>query len=141
MNVALAAFNLLPGAPLDGGRLLRGLLWKRSGDRQRASRTAARSGQVLGIGISAIGVLELLAWRDIGGLWLMLIGWFLVTTACLAARPAAYQPASRERLVSLAGQAQLGSGPRFALPGAPGRTKVPGNRNFGPSIGRHRITC
>jgi len=63
MNVALALFNLLPGAPLDGGRILRGLLWKRSGDRQRASRTAARSGQVLGIGISAIGVLELLAWR------------------------------------------------------------------------------
>ena len=61
MNVALAVFNLLPGAPLDGGRILRGLLWKWYGDRQRASRAAARSGQVLGIGISAIGVLELLA--------------------------------------------------------------------------------
>jgi Zn-dependent protease/CBS domain-containing protein len=82
MNMTLAVFNLLPGAPLDGGRILRGLLWKRHGDRQRASRAAARSGQILGTGIAAIGVLELLAWRDIaGGLWLMLIGWFLVTAA------------------------------------------------------------
>lgn len=81
MNVVLAVFNLLPGAPLDGGRILRGLLWKRYDDRPRASRAAARSGQVLGAGIGAIGLLELLAWQDIGGLWLMLVGWFLVTAA------------------------------------------------------------
>jgi Zn-dependent protease len=82
MNVTLAVFNPLPGAPLDGRRILRGLLWKRYGDRQRASRAAARSGQVLGTGITAIGVLELLTLRDItGGLWLMLIGWSLVTAA------------------------------------------------------------
>ncbi len=97
MNVALAVFNLLPGAPLDGGRILRGLLWKWYGDRQRASRAAARSGQVLGIGISAIGVLELLAWRDIGGLWLMLIGWFLVTMA----RAEQQSDAAREALAGL----------------------------------------
>jgi Zn-dependent protease len=81
MNVVLAVFNLLPGAPLDGGRILRGLLWRRYGDRQRASLAAARSGQVLGIGIGVLGLLELLTWRDVGGLWLMLIGWFLVTMA------------------------------------------------------------
>jgi len=97
MNVALAVFNLLPGAPLDGGRILRGLLWKRYGDRQRASRAAARSGQVLGIGICAIGVLELLAWRGIGGLWLMLIGWFLVTMA----RAEQQSDAAREALAGL----------------------------------------
>ena len=55
MNGMLAVFNLLPGAPLDGGRILRGLLWKRYDDRQRASRAATRSGQVLGIGIGEIG--------------------------------------------------------------------------------------
>ncbi|HUZ26849.1 MAG TPA: site-2 protease family protein [Streptosporangiaceae bacterium] len=81
MNVVLAVFNLLPGAPLDGGRILRGLLWKRYGDRQRASQAAARSGQVLGAGLGLVGLLELFAWQDIGGLWLMLIGWFLVTMA------------------------------------------------------------
>ena len=56
-------------------------------------------------------------------------------------RPAAHQLTGRERPVSLAGQAQLGYGPVIRAAGAPGRTKVPGNRNFGPSIGRHRITC
>lgn len=81
MNAILAVFNLLPGAPLDGGRILRGLLWKRYGDRQRASRAATLSGQVLGIGIGVLGLLELLAWKDIGGLWFMLIGWFLATAA------------------------------------------------------------
>ena len=81
MNMALALFNLLPGAPLDGGRILRGLLWKHYGDRQRASRAAGRSGQVLGILLGLAGFAELFAWRDIGGLWLMLIGWFLVTMA------------------------------------------------------------
>jgi len=81
MNAILAVFNLLPGAPLDGGRILRGLLWKRYGDRQRASRAATRSGQVLGIGVGVLGLLELLAWKDFGGLWLMLIGWFLATAA------------------------------------------------------------
>jgi len=81
MNVVLAVFNLLPGAPLDGGRILRGLLWKHYGDRQRASQAATRSGQVLGFALGMIGLLELFAWQDIGGLWLMLIGWFLVTAA------------------------------------------------------------
>ena len=81
MNAVLAVFNLLPGAPLDGGRILRGLLWKRYGDRQRASRAATRSGQVLGIGVGVLGLLELLAWKDIGGLWFMLIGWFLASAA------------------------------------------------------------
>jgi len=81
MNVVLAVFNLLPGTPLDGGRILRALLWKRYGDRQRASQAAARSGQVIGVGISLIGLLELFALADIAGLWLVLIGWFLVAMA------------------------------------------------------------
>jgi Zn-dependent protease/CBS domain-containing protein len=81
MNLVLAVFNLLPGAPLDGGRILRGLLWKHYGDRQRASLAAERSGQAVGILLGLAGFAELFAWRDIGGLWLMLIGWFLVTMA------------------------------------------------------------
>ncbi|MGD0375076.1 MAG: site-2 protease family protein [Streptosporangiaceae bacterium] len=81
MNIVLAVFNLLPGAPLDGGRILRGLLWKHYGDRQRASRAAQLSGQALGGILILIGLAELFAWRNIGGLWLMLIGWFLITMA------------------------------------------------------------
>jgi Zn-dependent protease len=81
MNIVLAVFNLLPGAPLDGGRILRGLLWKHYGDRQRASRAAQLCGQALGGVLILIGLAELFAWRNIGGLWLMLIGWFLITMA------------------------------------------------------------
>ena len=81
MNGLLAAFNLLPGAPLDGGRALRALLWRHYGDRRRAEATAARAGQFLGAAVTAFGVFELLAWRSFGGLWLVLAGWFLLAAA------------------------------------------------------------
>ena len=81
MNGLLAAFNMLPGAPLDGGRVLRALLWRHFRDRRRAEAAAARAGQFLGAGVAAAGVFELLAWGSLGGLWLMLIGWFLISAA------------------------------------------------------------
>jgi Zn-dependent protease len=81
MNGVLAVFNLLPGAPLDGGRVLRAILWRRYHDRRRAERGAARAGRFLGAAIIGLGVAELLALRSYDGLWLMLIGWFLVTAA------------------------------------------------------------
>jgi hypothetical protein len=81
MNGILAVFNLLPGAPLDGGRVLRAALWRHYGDRERAERGAARAGRALGAVMVGLGIGELLAFRSFSGLWLMLIGWFLITTA------------------------------------------------------------
>jgi Zn-dependent protease len=81
MNGLLAVFNMLPGAPLDGGRALRAVLWRRYRDRRRAEIAAARAGQFLGAGITVIGAAELLLWDVLGGLWLMLIGWFLISAA------------------------------------------------------------
>ena len=81
MNGLLAVFNMLPGAPLDGGRVLRAVLWRHYHDRRRAEIAAARAGQFLGAGIIGLGVAELLLWAAWGGLWLMLIGWFLITAA------------------------------------------------------------
>jgi len=81
MNVLLAVFNLLPGAPLDGGRVLRGLLWWRHGDQARARQTAARAGSVVGMLLGALGVLQVMLTGSLSGLWLVLIGWFLISSA------------------------------------------------------------
>jgi Zn-dependent protease len=77
VNLLVAVFNMLPAFPLDGGRVLRAILWLRSGDGMRATHTAARVGRVLALGLIALGVLRLLA-GDFFGVWLMLIGWFIM---------------------------------------------------------------
>ncbi|NEW34080.1 CBS domain-containing protein [Nocardia cyriacigeorgica] len=81
MNVVLAVFNMLPGAPLDGGRILRALLWWRSGDQLRAAALAARWGRAMGLGFMAVGAAELILVGAASGLWLLLLGWFLFTAA------------------------------------------------------------
>jgi Zn-dependent protease/CBS domain-containing protein len=80
INVSLGLFNLLPGAPLDGGRVLRAVVWWRTGDRYRATRTAARAGRLLGMVLIGLGVLQFLT-GGLGGLWLAFVGWFLVGAA------------------------------------------------------------
>ncbi len=80
-NIVLALFNLLPGAPLDGGRVVRAIVWRRTGDRFRATTVAARSGRVLGTVLVALGAIDVVVGRQLGGLWLILLGWFLQTAA------------------------------------------------------------
>jgi Zn-dependent protease len=83
LNVTLAVFNLLPGAPLDGGRILRSVVWRVTGDRYRASRVAAQSGRVIGALLLAVGLLEVffVPGAFVGGLWFAFIGWFLMGAA------------------------------------------------------------
>lgn len=80
INLALAVFNMLPGAPLDGGRVLRAVLWKRSGRKLQSAARAARAGRAVGFAIVGIGLFQLFAGL-FGGLWLALIGWFLISAA------------------------------------------------------------
>ncbi|GLW98580.1 site-2 protease family protein [Microtetraspora sp. NBRC 16547] len=81
MNLLLGVFNMLPGAPLDGGRVLHAVLWWRTRDRARADRAAARAGQGLGLLLVGLGMAEVLFTSWAGGLWLMIIGWFLAGAA------------------------------------------------------------
>ena len=80
-NTVLALFNLLPAAPLDGGRVLRGLLWRRHGNRVRAAVTATRAGVWVGAGLVAYGLLGSVTGWGIGTVWTALVGWFLITAA------------------------------------------------------------
>jgi Zn-dependent protease/predicted transcriptional regulator len=81
VNAVLAVFNLLPGAPLDGGRILHAVLWRRRGDRISAQVSADRAGVVVGIALGSGGLAQMLFAGDISGLWLVLLGWFLVSAA------------------------------------------------------------
>jgi len=81
INGLLAVFNLAPAFPLDGGRVLRSLLWRRSGDKARATATAATAGRMFGYLLIGFGLLELAAGAGVGGLWLVFLGWFLLAAA------------------------------------------------------------
>jgi Zn-dependent protease len=81
INAMLLLFNLIPAFPLDGGRLLRAWLWRRSGDRYRATSTAARLGRIAAFLMAAGGLLELVLQGEWTGLWLVLIGWFVWSAA------------------------------------------------------------
>ena len=80
VSLLLGVFNLLPGAPLDGGRVLRAVLWGHYRDRARASDVSARVGRAIGFAFVALGVLEFL-YGAVAGLWLALIGWFMLSGA------------------------------------------------------------
>lgn len=79
VNLALAAFNVLPGAPLDGGRIFRAVRWSRHGQRYRAMREAAVAGSILGWGLVTVALSLMLNGRS--GIWLLVSGLFIVLSA------------------------------------------------------------
>ena len=81
VNAVLLVFNLVPAFPLDGGRILRGLLWSRRGDRAAATISAARAGRAFALILVALGFVDFFLTGDFSGLWLVFIGWFLDTAA------------------------------------------------------------
>ena len=80
-NAVLLLFNLVPAFPLDGGRLLRAWLWRRSGDRFRATSRAAWLGRLFGFLMIGVGVFTLITQGGLGGLWLIFLGLFVITAA------------------------------------------------------------
>lgn len=93
VNVILAVFNLIPGFPLDGGRVFRSLFWRFSGDYEQATRIASRVGR--GVGYLFIGggiaLIFLFPGQWYSGLWLALIGWFLSYLAVISYRQSRWQ--------------------------------------------------
>lgn len=80
VNAAILAFNLLPAFPLDGGRVARALIWRHTGDLSRATSRAASIGRGFGYGMIGLGVFAALA-GGFGGLWLALVGFFVIVAA------------------------------------------------------------
>ena len=80
-NLTLLVFNLLPALPLDGGRVLRSLLWARKGDFAAATRSAAGVSRVIAYGLIGLGVAMFIFQGAFSGAWLAFIGWFLLQAA------------------------------------------------------------
>src|SRR5579883_293009 len=81
INFVLAAFNMIPGFPMDGGRVLRSIIWGVTKNADRATRVAASIGQVVGWLFIVYSLFRLFTGEGIGAIWLAIIGWFLIQAA------------------------------------------------------------
>jgi Zn-dependent protease len=81
VNMLLGTFNLVPGFPLDGGRVLRAALWAWTGRLDRATRIASRTGSVVALALVTVGSMSAFAGEPVGGMWLVLLGLFLLKAA------------------------------------------------------------
>lgn len=81
INMGLAVFNMLPGFPMDGGRVLRALVWWYTGSAARATRVASITGQVVAFGFILLGIVRFFGGAGFSGLWMAFIGWFLLNAA------------------------------------------------------------
>ncbi len=133
INLILALFNMIPGFPLDGGRVLRAAVWHFSGDFQKANRTATLSGQIVAFIFMALGVFTILTGNLFNGLWLIFIGWFLQNAAATSFAQSTMQQtlqalqvdqvmsrewpqiASKTPLNQLVEEQMLRGGPRYAF--------------------------
>ena len=99
INILLAVFNVIPAAPLDGGRLLQSVLWAITKDKLKAAMWAARSGQAFGWALIVVGGYLVLDRRDYSWLWFVILGWFLTSAATAENQQAVVQ--SRLRTVAV----------------------------------------
>ncbi|MDP3012570.1 MAG: site-2 protease family protein [Candidatus Hydromicrobium sp.] len=86
INIVLGVFNMLPGYPLDGGRVLRSIVWRVTGSLERATFIASTTGRVIGFMIIAVGVFFIFMGNFLNGVWLAFIGWFLQSSAQMGYR-------------------------------------------------------
>ncbi|MEA2900405.1 MAG: hypothetical protein QOH36_292 [Actinomycetota bacterium] len=115
LNVVVAAFNLIPALPLDGGRILRSWLWHRQHDLLAATRSGARAGQAFGLTLVVVGVLDVLSGAILLGVWLAVLGGFLLR----AASSELAEARTRHRLDGLTAADVMASDPGVVLNDTP----------------------
>jgi Zn-dependent protease len=93
INLSLALFNMIPGFPLDGGRVFRSVVWALTGDMNRATRWAATAGRVIAVAMIIGGGIMFLRGNVSSGIWLAFIGWFLDSAASQSAQQAGIREA------------------------------------------------
>ncbi|MCP9830257.1 site-2 protease family protein [Synechococcus sp. HJ21-Hayes] len=104
LNLILALFNLLPGLPLDGGLILKALVWQWTGSQRKGIQVATTSGKLLSLLAIGLGAVLLLRGGSVGGLWLMVLGWFGLGAARNQTQLLALQSTLRELKVKDAAQ-------------------------------------
>ena len=104
LNLLLALFNLLPGLPLDGGLILKALVWQVTGSQRKGIQVATASGRFLSLVAIGLGAVLLLRGGSVGGMWLMLLGWFGLGAARNQTQLLALQAVLRELKVRDAAQ-------------------------------------
>jgi CBS domain-containing protein len=124
INLALALFNLLPGYPLDGGRILESIVWAITGKQATGVRVAATTGQIIAYGLMALGAYRVFQGDVIGGIWLILIG-FVLHNAATAEKRAFLQ------------QGQLAGTPVSQVMGIVREPEIPAGMTLQDLIERH----
>ncbi len=113
INLALGLFNLIPGFPLDGGRVLRSAIWEATKDLTKATNIAATVGRFFGWAFIAYGAFTLLGGNFFGGLWIAFIGWFLAS----AADTSRWEVTLREHLAGVLVKEVMNTNPITIKPG------------------------
>lgn len=108
INVVLALFNLIPGFPLDGGRILRSAIWAKTHDLLKATRWASWIGQLCAWGFIAKGLVDVILSGHFSGFWMVFLGWFLNASAASAYQQMVVRRALRDVPVSQVVQTEEG---------------------------------